>query len=251
MKDNTLQFGDTCWRQIQGTAMGTVPAVDCTVSCVGSLERKRLLTKCKDNILFYGCFIDNGIGVWMDAEEGRHNWRGILADTNNWGSLKWTNTGHVDSLVFLDVTITIKPDGQLHYKTYQKPLNLCLYIPPASAHPPGQLCSLVFGRLRCCWLQNTDAKDFIDIATQFGRQLLDRGYGLQTMQPLFEECMDKLEGSIVNGPQQATDKETNQKPICFHLPFHPRGIQRHHIRRYCATALAPLLPGRRLTVAIS
>ena len=71
------------------------------------------------------------------------------------------------------------------------------------------------------------------------------------MQPLFKECMDKLEGSIVYGPQQATDAETNQKPICFHLPFHPRGIQCHHIRRYCATALAPLLPERRLTAAIS
>jgi len=251
MKDNVLQFGDTHWRQIRGTAMGTVPAVDYAVLHVGLLERKQLMTKCKDNTLFYGRFIDDGIGVWIDTPKERHNWRGFLADINNWGSLKWTNTGHVDSLVFLDMTITIKPDGQLHYKTYQKPLNLYLYIPPASAHPPGQLRSLVFGRLRSYWLQNTDASDFLDIATQFGRRLLNRGYSLQTMQPLFEECMDKLEGSIVNGPQQATNEETNQKPICFHLPFHPRGIQRHHIRRYCATALAPLSPERWLTAAIS
>ena len=127
--------------------MGTVPAADCAVSCVGLLERKRLLAKHKDNILFYGHFINDGIGIWTEMPEECHDWRGFLADTNNWGSLKWTNTGHVDSLVFLDMTITLKPDGQLHCKTYQKPLNLCLCIPPASAHPPGQLRSLIFGRL--------------------------------------------------------------------------------------------------------
>ena len=181
-----------------------------------------------------------------------NNWGAFNHCLNNWGKLKWTNTGFVDSLVFLDMTITILPDRSIHHKTYQKPLNLHLHIPPASAHPPGQLRSLVFGRLKAYWEQNTDESDFINISIEFGCRLIERGYSLKTFKPLFEECIERLNGSPGLRPTPTTtEKEPPRRPLCFHLPFHPRGVQRTAIRKHYAGTLAPHLPERRLIVAIS
>ena len=122
------------------------------------------------------------------------------------------------------MTITVKANGQLHYKTYQKELNLYLYIPPNSAHPPGQLRSLVFGRLQTYWYQNTDREDFITIAALFGEPLLNRGYTCQDITPLFEEVITKLENRDEQQVVVQPDTPPEKRPIFFHLPFHPRDI---------------------------
>lgn len=59
-----------------------------------------------------------------------------LPETNIWGKLKWTTTGHVDKLELLDLTVSINKVNILEFKTYHKPMNMHLYIPPNSAHPP-------------------------------------------------------------------------------------------------------------------
>jgi hypothetical protein len=47
---------------------------------------------------------------------------------------------------FLDLTITINSNGLLTTKTYQKPTNLHLYLPPTSAHPPRVLKSIIYAK---------------------------------------------------------------------------------------------------------
>ena len=88
MTDNMFEFGDTLWRQIRGTAMGAVPAVACAVLCVGLLEQIRILGQCKDNILFYSRFVDDGMGVWQEVQNEKNNWTHFNETLNNWGTLK-------------------------------------------------------------------------------------------------------------------------------------------------------------------
>ena len=62
---------------------------------------------------------------------------------------------------FLDLTITINDSGKIKTRTCQKPMNLYLYIPAASAHPLGVGKAMVYGSLRCYCLQNTHSKDYL------------------------------------------------------------------------------------------
>jgi hypothetical protein len=262
MHNNILQFGDTVWRQTRGCAMGTSAAVNYAYLYVGLLEVQRLLPQYQSSLLFFKRFIDDGIGVWIDQPGEPDGWKNFFACLNNWGKLRWTCDGHVDTLVFMDLNISIGPNRKIIYSTFQKEMNLYLYIPPGSAHPRNMLRGLIFGRLRAYWLQNTYRKDFIRMATLLARRLIARGYILAQLMPLFIEAEARLANLQRTGPRNpdvqnaghsdATATETKTQPLFFHLQFHPRGIQRAQIRAAYNETLAPLLEqDRRLIVAVS
>ena len=89
------------------------------------------------------------------------------------GLLTWKTTSLLTTADFLDLTISINNEGNITTKTYQKEMNLYLYIPQHSAHPPGMLNSLLIGCLRRYWLQYTNIEDFKQISKQLVHQLLD------------------------------------------------------------------------------
>jgi hypothetical protein len=255
MSDNILQFGDTFWRQLRGTAMGTSTAVNYANLYVGLLEVTQLLRKFKRQLLFYRRFIDDGIGVWLCDDP--LIWASFLKCLNTWGSLKWTSDGLTDEIIFMDLRIKIDPFSNcLVYETYQKSMNLYLYIPPTSAHPQGVLRSLVFGRLQAYWHQNTEKKNFVKMAALLAQRLMARGYSKQLLTPLFIEATERLSSLDDNKQQGAITAELaaaakDKKPIFFHLPYHPRGIQRTTIRKIFDASLKKVLPHRPLIVAVS
>ena len=160
MKQNIFQFGDTFWLQLMGYAMGTSAAMNYSYVYVGLLELQILLVDYQEFLLFYKRFIDDGLGVWdVSLPNSENKFKEFMAALNNWGKLKWTCTGFVTSLEFLDLTISIQ-DEEIHFKTFQKLLNLYLYIPPISAHSPDMIRGLIFGRLRCFHKHNTNIKDY-------------------------------------------------------------------------------------------
>jgi hypothetical protein len=257
MTDNILQFGDTFWRQLRGTAMGTSTAVNYANLYVGLLEVTILLKKFSKELLFYRRFIDDGIGVWLSEDPSA--WSSFLDCLNSWGSLRWTSDGLTDKIVFMDLTIQIDTlsGNRLIFETFQKSMNLYLYIPPNSAHPEGLLRGLIFGRLRAYWYQNTNKRNFVKMAQLLANRLFARGYSKKLLTPLFIEATERLsrleselaeQGNSTSG-SSATSKE--DKPIFFHLPYHPRGIKRPTIRKHFNATLQKLLPRRRLIVAVS
>jgi len=245
MTNNIIQFGDTYWRQRSGCAMGTSTAVNYSYLYVGSLETFVLLTKYKNNFLYYKRFIDDVIGVWLPSPDSPDTWNNVLTDINNFGQLKWTTTGFTNKLIFMDLEISVDEHGQIHTRTYQKELNLYLYIPPGSAHPRNMLRGLIYGRLRAYKLQNSDRSDFIYFAKLLGKRLRDRGWSPSELIPIFREACLHLHSEISPPPNTTT-----QQRIFFHLPYHSRGIQRHHIRNAFNTTLSTLLDCN-LTVAVS
>ena len=131
MRNNIFEFGDTLWKQRNGTAIGTSCAVNYAFLDVGLLEIEELLTDFQPWLLFYGRFIDDGIGLWNPNHPGSNEaWREFNNRLNTWGDLRWTNTGHVSMLEFLDLKITITPENTLEFQTFRKKMNLYLYLPP-------------------------------------------------------------------------------------------------------------------------
>ena len=167
MKNNIFTFGDTFWKQRTGTAMGTPCACMLATLYYGWHERTVILPEFKDNILFYRRFIDDVICIWKPTTPVNANPNPLLQlkqRMNSFGKLRWEFTEPSDTAVFLDLEISISNDTRrLKFKTFQKKLNLYLYIPPHSAHPPGTIRSLIFGLTRKYWQQNSDPNDFCAI----------------------------------------------------------------------------------------
>ena len=81
--------------------MGTSCAVNYAFLYMGLLEMIELMSDFAPWLLFYGRFIDDGFGIWLTNKRGSATWwRDFLRRLNNWGCLKWTNTGHLLLLKF-------------------------------------------------------------------------------------------------------------------------------------------------------
>ena len=69
--------------------------------------------------------------------------------------------------------------------------------------------------------------------------------------PIFVESIKRLEAGSTNKVADQNSAVEEDLKIFFHLPFHPKGIQRTTIRSLYSKTLEPHIPGRKLTVAVS
>jgi hypothetical protein len=121
MRSNIFQFGDTFWKQTWGCAMGTSSAaVNYAYLYVGLLEVQHLLPHFESCLPFFKRFIDDGIRVWMPQPNNNLAWNAFLRYLNRWWTLHWTCDGHVDSLIVLDLHISIGRDRHLIFKACTK-----------------------------------------------------------------------------------------------------------------------------------
>jgi hypothetical protein len=109
-------------------------------------------------------------------------------------------------------------------------MNLFLYIPPTSAHPPGVLKSIVYGNLQRYWQQNTHSKDFIEIARKFYQRLISRGHSHNSVRELFTEAAAAIDRAIGRHTSSESRRADPRNTLFYHLEYHPRGLTRHTIR---------------------
>ncbi len=114
--------------------MGTPAACSYALS-FGHYENTTLLPRFKNNLLYFRRYIDDEFGIWIPTTtDNDSTWFEFKQTLNNWGNLKWSLEEPTKKTNFLDLNIEINHSG-LQFSTFQKPLNLHLYIPPLSAHP--------------------------------------------------------------------------------------------------------------------
>ena len=66
---------------------------------------------------------------------------------NAFPGLAWEFSDRATTIDFMDMTISINKSNCIETTLFEKRLNLHLYIPPHSAHPPGLLPGIVYGTL--------------------------------------------------------------------------------------------------------
>jgi hypothetical protein len=132
MENNIFTFGDSSWIQTQGTAMGTPATPLYSILKFGLQKNNKIIAQFKNNLFYYKHYIDDVFGIWIDTPGNQ--WNQFENTLNQFGNLKWNIEELSKHTSFLDLEITIK-DNKLTTKTFQKPMNLYLYIPPSSAHP--------------------------------------------------------------------------------------------------------------------
>ena len=119
-------------------------------------------------------------------------WHQFKDTFNNFGILKWDIEVPSCEVNYSDWTIMLN-NGRITAKIYQKTINLYLYIPPHSAHPPGMIKGVIFGILRHYFEQNSDKKDFIYVTKLFFKGLIARGWDPATIKPIFLSVFDKIQ----------------------------------------------------------
>jgi len=245
MRNNIFSFSNTYWLQLTGTAMGTPTACSYATVAYGQRENSTILTTFHPYLLYYRRYIDDIFGIWVPPATGNNAvWEHFKTTLNNWGTLEWVIETPSNSTVFLDLNLKLE-DGMIQTSTYQKSLNLYLYIPPNSAHPPSCLKGLISGELRRYWLQN-DIDNFQTMLTKFIERLIDRGHRINDLIPLLKQAALAIDSN-------STTKVTkNQSSTLFiHWRYHPHGLQRSDLRSCYEATLKQTLNYDKVTIAIS
>jgi hypothetical protein len=154
MGNNIFRFGDSYWLQLSGTAVGTPVACAYATVSFGQHENTELLPRFSANLLYLKRYIDDIFGIWLPAANDSNNtwedfkgtlnawgslrWEDFKGTLNAWGSLRWVIEEPSSSTIFLDLKIQIE-NSRIRFTTFQKPMNLYLYISPSYAHPPSCL----------------------------------------------------------------------------------------------------------------
>jgi len=124
-------------------------------------------------------------------------------------------------------------------------MNLYLYIPPLSSHPPSCLKGLIARELCQYYLQN-NTENFQEILTKFIGRLLDRGHNVEDISLLLLQAVNNLDYQLAN---HASDIEPST--LYLHWTHHPKGIQQREIRNIYDDTLKVILPSERMQIAFS
>ena len=227
MNNNIFSFGDTFWLQLQGTAMGTPAAPLYSIITYGVHENTRILPTFNENLVFYKRYIDDIIGIWIDSPH--NSWEDFKTQLNGFGTLQWNIEDLTSSTTFLDLTITIK-NQKIHTTTFQKDLNLYLYIPPTSAHPTSCFKGLIVGELLRYWNQNSSSEDFINITNNFILRLLQRGHLLRDITPILQSAASTIDNTLNHRSRSIMDHQQDDT-LYIHWQFHPKGIDKGKLRQ--------------------
>ena len=120
---------------------------------------------------------------------------------NAFPGLTWEFEDPSDKVNFMDLTITIQ-NGHVSTSLFEKPLNLHLYIPPHSAHPPGLLPGIVHSTLFRIFTLSSDHADRALRTRVFFKRLQARGYKSDQIKSLFYKAISLAEQ--YSGPTNLT-----------------------------------------------
>ena len=226
MTNNIFTFGDTAWRQRTGTAMGTPPAPP-YATLFFAIHEDALLAEFKDNLFLYRRYIDDVFGLWTVTDPGTDadTWARFQTRLNAFHGLPWDVSDRSTTVDYMDLTVVLD-GGRLHTTLFEKALNLHLYIPPHSAHPPGVLNGLVMGMVHRIHTLCSRPGDIRALKQQFLRHLLARGYKHDALLPLFRKAA--AAALAYTGPLSATSRLDDT--VFYHTRYHPDDPSSHTIQ---------------------
>ena len=257
MTNNIFEFGNMYFLQLLGTAMGTSSAVMWATLYYAYHEVHTLIPKHGGNLLYFRRFIDDIFGIWIG--NSTTDWSAFCNDVNTFGVLTWDiyDQELSSSVDFLDLTLFIE-GSKISSKTFQKKMNLYLYLPSSSAHPISCLKGTIYGLLSRYHAQNTYRDDYLYFVRLLYRRLLARGWERKLLREFFLESSSRIEersrrpcNSTTPPPPEIKDEER----LFIHVEYHPDDISRKRIQelysKHCAELFQDKLDIKRPTIAYS
>jgi len=152
-------------------------------------------------------------------------WTQFQEDINQYHGLEWTFARRSTTVDFMDMTLVIQDNGIIT-DLFEKKMALYLYIPPHSAHSPGQLTGLVMGQVLRIFSLCSRTVDKQMHTYQELLVLVRCGYSHSDLLPLLEKAATNSEAFIGKSEEdKAREKcqkdEDSSKRIFLHLKYHP------------------------------
>jgi hypothetical protein len=110
MENNRMRFGNVIVKQVSGIAMGMSPAPTIANLFVATYEKTHVLQYVPHVVLYFHCFINDGIGIWLhdpDPTIDKNNWLSFQTCLNN-SRLKWVFGKRSDEVVLMYLWLKIE-----------------------------------------------------------------------------------------------------------------------------------------------
>lgn len=232
MRNNIFKWGDLYFLQLLGTAMGTSAAVMWATLYYAYHEVHTLMPKHGHNLLYFRRFIDDIFGVWIGTTD--NEWNAFCEDVDTFGVLTWDIKEQKlsSSVNFLDLTLTIEGNSIVS-RTYQKEMNLYLYLPATSAHTPNCIKGTIYGLVKRYYEQNTYRKDYVNFCGLLYSRLIKRGWKREYIRELINQASSTVEAraKCTTVPTQTRCQDLERENLLFiHVQYHPDDITRRQIR---------------------
>jgi hypothetical protein len=240
MRNNIFEWGDMFFLQLLGTAMGTSSAVMWATLYYAYHEVHTLIPKHGHNLLYFKRFIDDIFGVWIGNTTTE--WDDFCNDVDTFGILTWDIKKQKlsSSVDFLDLTLTIE-GSRIVSRTFQKTMNLYLYLPSASAHSLSCIKGTIYGLINRYYAQNTYRKDYVYFVVLLYVRLLQRGWNREFISGLISEASSKIEANSTAKSAPTKTSDDTGDLIFIHMVYHPDDISRAQVRQVYEETLGPLL----------
>ena len=128
---------------------------------------------------FFKRYVDDSLIISTGTSHNR-----VLDTMNAWHpNIVWTDTCKPfdTTVTFLDANIHLNPSGAIEFTTYRKPMNLYLYCPSQSCHPPNIAPSIVHSEVARMRRTNTSHKEFLFQARYFQSKFNGGGHRCTTL----------------------------------------------------------------------
>jgi hypothetical protein len=185
MHHNIMQFGDSYFLHLIGTAMGTSVAVVFANLYFGWHEKELILPRYHyhfKRINHHARFINDVFFIWISDTDTI--WKNLIQDYNSFGILKLEINEPSSQVNFLDLTLTISK-GKIITKTFQKANNPHLYIPPHFEHTPGMIHGIIFTLLKTYYCQKSQSSDFVKLTNLLFKCHIKQGWDQAVIKNVF------------------------------------------------------------------
>ena len=110
----------------------------------------------------------------------------------------------------------------------KKQLNIHLYIPPHSDHPPGVINRIIYGQIYHITTLCSEEEDQKSLIRQFFRRPIKRGHNRQNVLPFFEKSIVHYKKKSLTPeppPPQQLDHQSKTQQLFFHVRYHPDNVK--------------------------
>lgn len=236
MYNSYLSFEGKIYQQIFGTAMGTACAPVYANITIYMLERQTvsvMLSECR--LLNYHRYLDDISALAKDVGAAQ----ALMAHMNGLHPrIHFDFVITTERALFLDVELTkgerFRRTGLLDLNVYQKSMNLYLYIPWKSFHPPAAKRAFMLTELQRYIRNCSNAADYIQMKRVFYTRLRDRGYPSRFLTPVFNSIYyqdrdfflgfrtdSHLARSLCLRRRASRPQASGIAPLTFVIPYSP------------------------------